>query len=76
MTTVLKATGLYSRIPVTAPVAGNFSFAHNLGRAPLGALIYLTSGGALWFQSPTMFDTTNLFLVASAAGLTAQVEIW
>jgi hypothetical protein len=39
-------------------------------------LIYLTSGGALWFQSPTMFDATNLFLVASAAGLTAQVEIW
>ena len=76
VTTVVKATGLFSRIPVTAPAAGNFSFAHNLGRAPLGALIYLTSGGALWFQSPTMFDATNLFLVASAAGLTAQVELW
>ena len=76
VTAVVKATRLFSRISVTAPAAGNFSFAHNLGRAPLGALIYLTSGGALWFQSPTMFDATNLFLVASAAGLTAQVEIW
>ena len=76
VTAVVKATGLFSRIPVTTPAAGNFSFAHNLGRVPLGALIYLTSGGALWFQSPTMFDATNLFLVASAAGLTAQVEIW
>jgi hypothetical protein len=76
VTAVVKATGLFSRIPVAAPVAGNFSFAHNLGRTPLGVLIYLTSGGALWFQSPTMFDATNLFLVASAAGLTAQIEIW
>ena len=76
VTTVLKATGLFSRIAVAAPAAGNFSFAHNLGRVPLGALIYLTSGGAIWFQSPTMFDATNLFLAASAAGLTAQVELW
>jgi hypothetical protein len=76
VTAVVKATGLFSRISVTAPAAGNFSCAHNLGRAPLGALIYLTSGGAFWFQSPTMFDATSLFLVASAAGLTAQVEIW
>ena len=76
VTAVLKATGLFSRIPIIAPAAGNFSFAHNLGRVPLGALLYLTSGGAVWFQSPTMFDATNLFLVASAAGLTAQVEIW
>ena len=76
VTTVVKATGLFNRIAVTAPAAGNFSFAHNLGRAPRGALIYLTSGGAIWFQSPTMFDATSLFLVASAAGLTAQIEIW
>jgi len=76
VTAVAMATALFSRIPVTAPAAGNISFPHNLGRVPLGASIYLTSGGALWFQSPTMFDATNLFLVASAAGLTAQVEIW
>ena len=76
VTAVLNATKLFSRLSITAPAAGNFSFAHNLGRAPLGALIYLTSAGAVWFQSPTMFDATNLFLVASAAGLTAQVELW
>jgi hypothetical protein len=76
VTAVVNATRLFSRISVTAPAAGNFSVTHSLGRVPLGALIYLTSGGALWFQSPTMFDATNLFLIASAAGLTAQVELW
>jgi hypothetical protein len=74
--TVTPAAKMYGQIPVTAPAAGDFSLAHNLGRAPLGALIYLTSGGALWFQSPTMYDTTNLYLVASDAGVTAKVQIW
>jgi len=76
VTAVTNATRLFGRLAVTAPGAGNFSITHGLGRTPRGALIYLTSGGALWFQSPTMFDATSLFLVASAAGLTAQIELW
>jgi len=76
VTAVANALHLFGRISVTAPVAGDFSITHSLGRVPRGALIYLTSGGALWFQSPDMFDATSLFLVASAAGLTAQIELW
>jgi len=74
--TVTPAAKMYGQISVTAPAAGDFSLAHNLGRAPLGALISMTSGGALWFQSPTMYDETNLYLVASDAGVTAKVQIW
>jgi hypothetical protein len=74
--TVTPAAKMYGQISVTAAAAGEFSLAHNLGRAPLGALIYMTSGGVLWFQSPTMYDTTNLYLVASDAGVTAKVQIW
>jgi len=76
VTATTNSTKLYGRIPVDAPVAGNFSLAHHLGRTPCGALIYPTSGGALWFQSPTMFDATNLYLVASDAGVTAGVQVW
>jgi hypothetical protein len=36
----------------------------------------MTSGGAIWFQTPTMWDATNLYLVASAAGATAKVAVW
>ncbi|MBI1940125.1 MAG: hypothetical protein HYS33_01305 [Acidobacteria bacterium] len=74
--TVTPAAKMYGQVSATAPAPGNFSLAHNFGRAPLGALIYMTSGGALWFQSPTMFDATNLYLVASAAEVTAKVQIW
>lgn len=75
VTTVVSATRVYGLVPITSSAA-SFSTAHNLGRTPLGALIYMTSGGAIWFQSPTMFDGTKLYLVGSDAGLTAQVQIW
>ena len=44
------------------------------GLVPLGVLICMTSGGALWFQSAPMFDETSLYLVVLEAGLTAEVE--
>lgn len=75
VTAVVSATRLYGLIPITSSAAG-FSAAHNLGRTPLGALIYMTSPGAIWFQWPTMFDGTKIYLVGSDAGLTAQVQIW
>ncbi len=76
VTAVTSATKLYGRVPVTAPNAGNFTWPHNLGRAPAGALIYMTSGGALWFQSPTLFDATSLYLTSSDAGVSASIEVW
>jgi hypothetical protein len=76
VTAVTDATKVYGMLAVTAPAPGNFSLPHNLGRTPLGALIYLTSGGALWFQSPTLFDGANLYLVASDSDITGKVQLW
>jgi hypothetical protein len=36
----------------------------------------MTSGGAIWFQTPTSYDGVNLYLVASDAGLTGKVLVW
>jgi hypothetical protein len=76
VTSVTPATKMYGQISVTAPAPGAFTLAHNLGRLPRGALIYMTSGGSLWFQSPTMFDATSFYLTASEAGLTANLQVW
>jgi hypothetical protein len=76
VTAATNSTRLYGLIQITAPAAGSFSLPHNLGRTPCGALIYPTSGGALWFQSPTMFDMTYLYLVASETGMRANIQIW
>lgn len=76
VTSVTPATKIYGRIPASAPAAGNLTLPHQLGRAPLGALIYMTSGGQFWFQAPTMFDGANLYLVASDAGITSSIQVW
>lgn len=65
-----------STINVTAPNAGNFSVTHYLGRVPAGALIMMTSAGSIWFQVGLKWDGANLYLVASAAELTAEVMVW
>lgn len=73
---VTNATQIYGRLAVTASAPGNFSINHYLGRAPLGAMIYMTSGGALWFQAGAMFDASNLYLTASDVGITASIQVW
>ncbi len=75
VTTVTNATKLYGQLPASPGAAGNFSLAHRLGRAPAGAFIQMTSSGAVWFQS-SMDDATNLYRVASEAGVTAKVLLW
>jgi len=55
---------------------GNFRVAHGLGRKPLAASILMTSGGSIWFQPSPMMDATYLYLVASAAGITAVAQLW
>ena len=76
VTAVTTSSKVYGRIAVAAPAGGNFTVPHKLGRTPLGALIYMTSAGVVWFQPSPMFDATNLYLAASDAGLTAEVQIW
>jgi hypothetical protein len=75
VTSVNPATKIFGQVQLTAATAGNFSWTHNLGRAPMGVLIYMTSGGAVWFQSPK-WDQTKLYLVASEAGISAEVQVW
>ncbi len=76
VTAVAAATKIFGQIPVAPSAAGNFTVAHRLGRAPVGAQLRMTTGGAIWFQSPTDMDGTNLYLVASDAGVTARVVLW
>ncbi len=73
---VQDATKIFGQVAAAPSASGNFTLAHLLGRAPKGAVIQMTSSGAIWFQSPTMYDGTNLYLVASDAGVTAKVQIW
>jgi hypothetical protein len=76
VTAVVQATKLYSEIALAPGAAGNFTVQHYFGHAPKAVALRMTSGGAIWFQSPTDFDSTNLYLVASDAGVTGKVLVW
>ncbi|MBZ5544394.1 MAG: hypothetical protein LAO07_12045, partial [Acidobacteriia bacterium] len=76
VTAVTNATKLYGQVVAAPGIAGSFALAHRLGRVPAGALIQMTSSGAIWYQSSAMYDATNLYLVASDAGVTAKVLLW
>lgn len=67
---------LRSLVALTPSDAGDFSIAHGLGKMPALANIQMTSGGRICFQSPTRYDTTELFLTASAGGITGYCEVW
>jgi hypothetical protein len=58
----------------TAPL--NFTLPHNLGVVPGSVIFELTSGGAVWFQSPLKYDAQNLYLVASDAGVSGFAIIF
>jgi hypothetical protein len=74
-------TGWVDVTPLGPPTAvalapgapGNFTVAHGLGVAPLAVVIEMKAGGAVWFQS-TEYDATNLYLVASAGGITGSAK--
>ncbi len=55
---------------------GNFQVAHGLTKVPTGAIIQMTSGGQIWFQSPILWDSSNVYLVASDGGLTGFVQVF
>ena len=73
---VQQATPIYGSINIASAAAGNGSVAHLLGRAPLCAIIQMTSDGAIWFQTPTSYDGTRIYFVASDAGVTGKVVVW
>jgi len=75
VTAVTTATRLWGFVPLATSSPGNLTVPHYLGRAPIGALVVMKSGGAIWFQS-TKWDGANLYLVASSEGLNAEVQIW
>lgn len=59
-----------------APGAGgNFSIAHGLAVAPSRISILMTSGGAIWAQTPAV-DAVNVNLIASDAGVTATIYVF
>jgi hypothetical protein len=76
VTAVTATTRIFGYLMVSASGAGNLTVPHLLGRKPLGAVILMTSSGSFWFQASTLFDATNLYLAASAVGVTAAIQVW
>lgn len=66
----------YKEIALAPGAAGNFQLAHGLGKTPVAMIIRMTSAGAIWEQSPTPYDATDIYLVASDAGITGVAEVW
>ncbi len=75
-TAVVQGMKVFGQVSAAPSGPGNFTLQHYLGRAPIGVVVQMTSGGAIWFQAATMYDATNLYLVASDSGLTAKVLLW
>jgi hypothetical protein len=69
-------TSEFTQVILAPPVGGPFTMAHGLGVVPEVVVIRMTSGGAIWLQSPVGFDATNLYLVASDPGISGVAEIW
>jgi hypothetical protein len=76
VTAVTQATRIYGHVSLSPGATGDFTVAHWLGRTPVGATIQMTSAGSIWFQPGTLCDGTNLYLVASGAGVTGRVQVW
>lgn len=62
-------------VSFTSTAPGNATIAHELGSAPIWASVIMTSPGAIWFQSPVQWDSTNLYLVASDTGVSCIIEL-
>ena len=66
----------FAQISLAPIYPGNFEVAHGLAKVPYLVIIRMTSGGNIWLQEPTPYDDTNLYLVASDAGVTGEAEVW
>jgi subtilisin family serine protease len=58
------------KVALAPSAAGNFTVAHGMAAAPSAVTFMKTSSGDFWLQLPTSIDATNLYLVASEAGIT------
>ncbi len=72
VTTVAQATKIFGQVALAPGAAGNFTVAHMLGRAPVGASLLLTSTTLIVWQA-TPWDGTNLYL--NAAGASSGIMI-
>jgi hypothetical protein len=63
-------------VALAPSVGGNFTVAHGIGHTPTAALIQMTSAGVIWFQAPTSYDATNLYLTASDGPLTGNAIVF
>jgi len=64
-----------AQIPLAPSAPGNFTVAHGLGKTPTLVIIRMSSGGSIWLQEPP-YDASDLYLVASDAGVTGEAEVW
>lgn len=69
-------SGLPIEVQIATGVAGNFTVAHGLDVTPSSINILMTSPGVIWAQYPIGWDSTNLYLAASNAGLTALIYLF
>lgn len=56
--------------------AGNFSIAHGLGATPSLVLLQQTSLAPVYFQTPTRYDATNIYLVSTTGAETGFCEVY
>lgn len=64
-----------TQISLSPVAADDFVVPHGLGSAPKGMSILMTSGGLIYAQA-VPYDNTNLYLVASDAGVTGIAQLW
>jgi len=64
-----------TQVAFTTAAPGNFTLPHNLGVIPGSVIFEFTSGGTVWFQT-VKYDATNLYLVASDAGVSGFAIIF
>jgi len=78
--TIAISSGVLRTVPASIVIfnssntafAGNFQFAHGLSFTPSYIVPVMTSDGHVWLQS-TYVDATNIYLVASDAGISGIV---
>lgn len=75
VTSVTQGTKIFGLVAFAPGAANNFTVPHLLGRAPIAAIIQMTSFDMVIWQA-TMWDSTNLYLSASSSTAAGKIQIW